>query len=365
MYGLPKCACGGTVYNDETGACDTCSDEARITELETEVEHSRERAASLQRELDQSLTDLTHTRSRIAEVEFLLRLGRARALDELAGELGSGGYFHIRRADEVLPGDRLLRPVRAVTAARLEGQLVLTFAGGERETTTPAQPLAVWTPADPHQTCGECGLPMFTGCTSGCRADQIRSARLALAAEAAERPQPGRHRSQGPYRPPAVVAVAAHTALRGQVTAWDVGVQLRPAAWNTSWPGINAMFERLTRALNTLPDPVNASQFTVADAYVDCRDGEWDLAAAAAILTAHRRAAPDRITGALFWARIEPDGTLLIPNERLDDVATIAKTSGRTLITALGSGHSAPPGPVRAFATFAEAAAWMVRPTRP
>lgn len=368
MYGLPLCACGATSFNDETGRCDTCQDEARIAELETEAEHLRERTTALQRDLDQAQTDLQHARTHRSELELLLQLGNAWSLNDLADQLGDGGRFHVCRADKVLPGDRLLRPLRAVTAARAslvhDDLVVLEFANGAQKEAAPAQPVAVWTPPDPHRPCANCGRPLFTGCERDCPADQYRMARLALAAKAAEWPTPGEYRSQRLHRPVPARASAVHTALRGDVTAWGVSVRLRPAAWHTGWPGIDAMFTRLNMAMRGLPESVNAAQFTVTDAPLDCRDGEWDLASAAAILTAHGRTNTDRVAGALFWARIEPDGTLRVPNGLFDDVAALAKRGGRTLVTAADGSARYAAEAVLAFATLTEAAAWIAAPPR-
>ncbi|MEU6246118.1 hypothetical protein [Glycomyces sp. NPDC047010] len=369
MYGLPQCACGGTVFNDDTGKCDDCSAEDRIAELETEAERLQERTASLQQDLDRSRADLERTEAHIGELEFLLRLGAAQPLDDLAAALGPGGCFRVCRADQILPGDRMLCPVRAVTAARaslvVEELVVLELAGGARKEAAAAQRFAVWTPPNPHQPCTGCARPLFCGCSPGCPADGHRAARLALALNAAEWPEPGRYRPPSPHRPAAIQVSTAHTTLRGEVTGWEVSVRLRPAAWATGWPGIDAMHARLARAMDTLPDPVDAAQFTVTDASLDCRDGEWDLACAAAVLTAYGRTDPERVAGARLWARVEPDGALQTPNGHYDKVAALAQRSGHPLVTAADRSHCGATEDVLAFATLTEAAAWMARPPRP
>jgi hypothetical protein len=296
MFALPRCTCGGTVYNDDTGKCDDCSYEAasqasadRIEALDTRVQAFARFASDLE-----SLAALTDQGPSIG----------TRLLT------GPPGRFRIITAAGLARGDRLFDPATAVVAyARTRpGSIAVDLTGGSRQEYSEDQPLLVWRPDDPFTPCLECSRPLFTGCTGDCAADRDRQTHLDTARN--------RTLPSGSPAPRNRAALEAPCFDGANVHGCVLTPTLRSAVPSARQEDIDDAFSRLVPAFATLPEPVDLEPFdidTLALGFKTGTDG-WDLTIAAAVLLAYGKVTPMLLDSMLFWGRVEPDGTLSAPN---------------------------------------------------
>lgn len=345
MFGLPRCACGGTVYNDDTGKCDDCTNEAASQASADRIEalHTRVQA-------------YTRLASDLEALAALADQGPSIGTPLLPGP---PGRFRITTAAKLACGDRLFDPSTAVVAyARTRpGSIALDLAGGSRQEHSEDQPLLVWRPDDPFTPCHECSRPLFTGCTDDCAADRDRQAHLDSARNTTLPSGSPAPRNRAALEAPCFDGVNVHGCV--------LTPTLRSAIPSDRQEDIANAFTRLVPAFAALPEPVDLEPFDIDTPGLGFKTGTdgWDLTIAAAVLLAYGKVTPMLLDSMLFWGRVEPGGTLCAPDGLDTRIAEYTADAGYEYLVASQDFVTSPSADLRLirFRSLADLLHWAGR----
>jgi hypothetical protein len=346
MHGLPRCSCGSIMFNKDTGKCEDCTNEVTASA-------AGERVSVLDGKV-QAYTELSF------DLESLLLLadpGRSPVPRWLPGP---AGRFRIALATDLTYGDRLFDPAAAVVGYTWPDPwtVAVDLADGTCREFDQSYQVLIWRPDEPFTPCHECARPLFTRCSSGCRADRERQAYLdrarTLNPTVVHAPVP---RNPGSLEAPCFNGTDVHRCILTPV--------LRSAGADLRDEDIEESFLRLAPSLAHLPEPVDANAFDIAVPTGFCSYTEgWDLTIAVAVLLSCGLVEDARLSSTLLWARVEPDGTLTAPEGLDAQVAANAGDAGYDqLITAAGfAGVPDPDCRLLQFGTLADLLDWAGRP---
>jgi len=315
MYGLPRCACGDAVFNEDTGKCGDCTHEIAAQE-----------AAERISDLDRALR--AHSQM-AADLESLLALSNPGSGVPGRRFPGPPGRFQIVTAAELTLGDRLFDDAAAMIGAAWPDpfHVAVTLANGSCRTFDQSHPMLIWRPDDPFTPCHECAQPLFTRCSENCRADRDRQAYLERA-RSGVRPTRPASRHPGSLEAPCFNGKDVHSCI--------LTPALRSTGADVRDEDIEGTFLRLAPTFRAFPEPVDVAAFDIEVPTGFCSYTEgWDLTIAMSVLLSCKQVAPDRLSSTLFWARVEPDGALTAPEDLDALIAANASDAGYDqLITA-------------------------------